>query len=236
MTAASLGLRSYLYAHGLTAEDVVTRCGVSAQSVGHWLAGTREPSPESLDRLCVGLGATPAELGMPGGAHRTPPGRSRYGSLSRREEIIARRRQGQSEGAIARDMGVPGKVVSRVILQAGATPRPVTPAPKEPVAEWLRGAMSGTTSVTPWCQVCGSTDGLEQHHVVRRSQGGKDGPTLTLCRRCHADVHAQRLHLRWKAVGTGGHWEWLRAEGKTFELACDPALEGAWRPVGRGRR
>lgn len=45
------------------------------------------------------------------------------------------------------------------------------------------------------CQLCGSRRDLQVHHLRFRSQGGDDTPTnlLTLCRRCHAELHARRL-------------------------------------------
>lgn len=41
----------------------------------------------------------------------------------------------------------------------------------------------------PFCAVCGDTFRVQQHHVVRRSQGGTEGPTLPLCETCHKSVH-----------------------------------------------
>ena len=72
--------------------------------------------------------------------------------------------------------------------------------------------LMGRTSIKkPYCVVCGSTDGLEQHHPVKRSEGKwiRDGhevrkPTLTLCRKCHAKVHSDGyLWFRWKWSKTG---------------------------------
>ena len=41
-----------------------------------------------------------------------------------------------------------------------------------------------------YCPVCGRTDlPMENHHVIHRSQGGEDGPTIPLCKQCHADHH-----------------------------------------------
>lgn len=42
---------------------------------------------------------------------------------------------------------------------------------------------------SPFCCVCGDTYKVERHHVVRRSQGGTDGPTLPLCDGCHDQLH-----------------------------------------------
>jgi len=37
------------------------------------------------------------------------------------------------------------------------------------------------------CENCGLMDGLDVHHVTKRSQGGKDHPNnlIALCRACH---------------------------------------------------
>lgn len=53
----------------------------------------------------------------------------------------------------------------------------------------------------PHCAIawCGSTDCVEGHHVVFRSQGGEDGPTVPLCRRCHDRIHsAQEIELSYE--------------------------------------
>lgn len=43
------------------------------------------------------------------------------------------------------------------------------------------------------CALCDSTRGLQIHHVVKRSQGGKDEAwnLITLCSCCHALAHRQ---------------------------------------------
>lgn len=73
--------------------------------------------------------------------------------------------------------------------------------------------MMGKPSVhAPYCVVCGSTENLEQHHPVKRSEGKwvRDGrevrkPTLTLCRKCHSKVHSHGGYLwfRWKDAKVG---------------------------------
>jgi 5-methylcytosine-specific restriction endonuclease McrA len=42
------------------------------------------------------------------------------------------------------------------------------------------------------CQACGSTAGLEVHHIQHRSQQGddSDGNLMTLCADCHRATHA----------------------------------------------
>lgn len=92
------------------------------------------------------------------------------------------------------------------------------------------------------CAVCGASSPLEQHHVVRRSQGQlvRDGrilpkPTVTLCgvgnilgsgrrRYCHGMAHHQMLHFRYT-----DRWEWLATEAPTrYEVAL--SMRG-WRPL-----
>ena len=160
-------------------------------------------------------------------------------TLSRREAIRVMADAGATPAEIARRYAIPVTTVERILRQMSARPRPVTPAPKDAVAEWLRDALRAPSCSFARCPVCGSAGPLERHHVVRRSQGGGDGPTVTLCRDCHMAVHAQRLHLRWVPVAStsygiacgsvgGGHWEFLRAEGKTFDLLG----ELGWRRLG----
>ncbi len=45
------------------------------------------------------------------------------------------------------------------------------------------------------CRACGSKHGLEVHHVLMRSLGGKDdaGNLIALCRDCHQSVHGHVL-------------------------------------------
>jgi hypothetical protein len=48
------------------------------------------------------------------------------------------------------------------------------------------------------CALCDSTSGIQIHHVVKRSQGGKNTPDnlITLCSDCHALAHGMNLR-RW---------------------------------------
>lgn len=43
-----------------------------------------------------------------------------------------------------------------------------------------------------FCAACGSTEGLEHHHILPRSEGGGDEDTnmVTLCFGCHGRVHS----------------------------------------------
>ena len=42
------------------------------------------------------------------------------------------------------------------------------------------------------CQLCGSMEGVEVHHIQRRSQAGEDleDNLITLCSACHRRVHS----------------------------------------------
>lgn len=40
------------------------------------------------------------------------------------------------------------------------------------------------------CIVCGSSEGLQEHHVIPRTYGGLNGPTVILCTKHHALVHS----------------------------------------------
>ena len=42
------------------------------------------------------------------------------------------------------------------------------------------------------CEECGKPPdfrGLRKHHVIFRSQGGKNGETIYLCGKCHSKAH-----------------------------------------------
>lgn len=65
------------------------------------------------------------------------------------------------------------------------------------------------------CRACGQKHGLEVHHVVMRSLGGKDEASnlVALCRDCHASVHGHVLMLRWNGQGNPARtvrFEWVR--------------------------
>ena len=92
----------------------------------------------------------------------------------------------------------------------------------------------------PRCVICGRYpyDHIERHHVVPRSQGGTNGPTLDVCAAggnilkdsrglvtCHGALHHRLMHLRW----TGDRWEYLRTDEPTkYERAL--AMDG-WKPL-----
>jgi hypothetical protein len=70
--------------------------------------------------------------------------------------------------------------------------------------------MEGPSLLTePYCASCGISGHTERHHVVPRSQGGHDGPLLTLCRECHGSAHARTLHFRW----CDGEWQQMESGG-----------------------
>lgn len=45
------------------------------------------------------------------------------------------------------------------------------------------------TIVLDGCWVCGLGSSLEEHHIVPRTYGGSNGPTVTLCGICHTAIH-----------------------------------------------
>lgn len=47
------------------------------------------------------------------------------------------------------------------------------------------------------CQVCGSTDNVEGHHLIDYAFGGAADPDniITLCRKCHNAVHKGEIDL-----------------------------------------
>jgi RRXRR protein/HNH endonuclease len=70
------------------------------------------------------------------------------------------------------------------------------------------------------CQHCGKRHcRLEAHHLVERSHGGKDtlSNLLTLCERCHHQLHEGKLTL--KVAGVSGHLDQIAQrtmQGKTY--------------------
>lgn len=47
------------------------------------------------------------------------------------------------------------------------------------------------------CRCCGTPEKVDVHHIRFRSVGGEDSTrnTCALCRVCHAETHAYRLHI-----------------------------------------
>lgn len=79
------------------------------------------------------------------------------------------------------------------------------------------------------CPFCGRP-ATNRHHIVPRSQGGHDGPTVAVCglgnaSGCHGMLHAHRLHLR---PDGNGWWEWIATEPMKHEQAL---MRIGWMPV-----
>jgi len=49
-------------------------------------------------------------------------------------------------------------------------------------------------SEQPYCQLCGSTEWLEIHHIVYRSENGSNDERnlIRLCKKCHMMVHGNK--------------------------------------------
>lgn len=93
--------------------------------------------------------------------------------------------------------------------------------------EQQRKLMSAPSWESELCPICGRPVGC-RHHVIPRSAGGTDGPTVTLCGSgnadgCHGMVHQKKLHLRYN-----GRWEWLH----TYKAVKDDDIDQAakWSP------
>ena len=94
--------------------------------------------------------------------------------------------------------------------------------------EWQRQYEGRPSIDSTFCPFCG-TLATERHHIVYRSQGGTDLPTVSVCGHgnasgCHGLFHQHRLHLRWR-----DGWEWLYTREPTKETVAQD-LDG-WRPV-----
>ena len=64
------------------------------------------------------------------------------------------------------------------------------------------------------CPFCGRPT-TNRHHIIPRSQGGKDGPTIDVCGMgnasgCHGKLHSHLLHLRYTH-----EWEFLETREPT---------------------
>lgn len=81
----------------------------------------------------------------------------------------------------------------------------------------------------PWCAFCGRP-ATQRHHIVYRSHGGTDGPTVTVCglgnaSGRHGKLHSHILHLRYT-----DRWEYLETPEPVKE---DRALfMDGWKPLG----
>ena len=93
----------------------------------------------------------------------------------------------------------------------------------------LRQKLMGKPSIeSPYCPFCGKP-ATNRHHIVPRSAGGKNGPTVTVCGMgnasgCHGKLHSHTLHLRYE-----DGWEYLETEEPTkYQTASE--MDG-WRAV-----
>lgn len=97
--------------------------------------------------------------------------------------------------------------------------------------------MKGPSIETETCAFCGRAYPLNKHHIVRRSAGGGDGPTVVCCGfgsnlrdadgryYCHGLLHAHMLHVRL----VDGEWWYLRTKEPTkYEKALE--MDG-WLPL-----
>ena len=97
--------------------------------------------------------------------------------------------------------------------------------------------MKGPSIETETCAFCGRSHPLNRHHIVRRSAGGGDGPTVVCCGfgsnlrdadgryYCHGLLHAHMLHVRL----VDGEWWYLRTKEPTkYEKALE--MDG-WLPL-----
>lgn len=103
--------------------------------------------------------------------------------------------------------------------------------------EYQRKLMDKPSVDGECCAICGRYP-AERHHIVFRSQGGTDGPTIPLCGfgnnlkdaegkyYCHGRAHHGMLHFKFE---DGGWWYAL-----TNPMKYEAALKhGEWRMVGQ---
>jgi len=65
---------------------------------------------------------------------------------------------------------------------------------REPIRPWQSGtdvteAMTGVRLDLEMCAICTRVRGVGDHHIIFRSAGGHEGPTLPACDVCHGRVH-----------------------------------------------
>lgn len=97
--------------------------------------------------------------------------------------------------------------------------------------EHQKRLMAGPSVEGDLCAFCGKP-ATNRHHVVPRSQGGADGPTVPVCGfgnagGCHGLLHSHRLHLRFDEQS----WQWMALrtdEPVKHEKAM--AMDG-WEPL-----
>ncbi len=96
----------------------------------------------------------------------------------------------------------------------------------EAVNERDKRLMRGPSIESEWCPFCGRPS-TNRHHIVPRSRGGKDGPTVTVCglgnaSGCHGLLHQHRIHLDYD----GGSWFWLLTDEPCKDEKAD--LMSGW--------
>ena len=95
--------------------------------------------------------------------------------------------------------------------------------------EYDKALMQGPSIDTVCCPFCGRL-ASNAHHIVPRSHGGNDGPTVRVCGMgnasgCHGLLHSHKLHLRW----TGMEWQYIYTpEPMKYEKALQ---EEGWKHV-----
>lgn len=82
---------------------------------------------------------------------------------------------------------------------------------------------------TTLCPFCGKRF-QSRHHVVYRSQGGTNGPTITVCGTdnvsgCHGLIHQGFLHLDY----SNKRWTFLRTSKACSDSEAD--LKSGWRAL-----
>lgn len=88
---------------------------------------------------------------------------------------------------------------------------------------------------TDHCPFCGRPV-ESRHHIVPRSQGGANGPTVTVCGHdnvtgCHGRLHQHTLHLDWNDAFRC--WEYIHTKRPMRYLQAR-MLDG-WVQIGRNR-
>lgn len=83
----------------------------------------------------------------------------------------------------------------------------------EPISEPIRLSQRQTkitellTGILPIdlerCVICEQHKGVGDHHLIFRSHGGEEGPTVPACQRCHANVHENKVWLLQAKAGEG---------------------------------
>jgi hypothetical protein len=62
--------------------------------------------------------------------------------------------------------------------------------------------MAAPNAIT--CAACGASGELHEHHLIPRSQGGIDLPTVMLCIPCHEAVHGRRFPVNHRELTIAG--------------------------------